>query len=271
MSFTQSHVSYTIQLATAASHTLNMTLHIPSPDRNGQVLSLPAWIPGSYMIRDFSKNIVRFNAVDEDGNNVEYQRIDKQSWKLAPCDAGVFVHYEIYAFDLSIRSAYICDQYAFFNGTSVFLKVHDQENDSYCVVIEYPQDNARKHWQIATAMQEDAVSRPGVAQFRANNYEELIDNPFLIGELDILPFHQSGVDFELVFAGDQHADTDRIIEDLKPICAHHIDLFDAPPPVSRYLFLTLLTDNGFEGWSTGTQQRCYTAVTTSLNNTKKTK
>ena len=248
MSLQSPYVTYEVKLSPSSAHTLEVALHIPSPEKGGQRLSLPAWIPGSYMIRDFARNIIQLRAVNAENEAIEVTQTDKQHWQLAHSNSAVTVYYDVYAYDLSIRSAYICDEYAFFNGTSVFLRVVGQEDSISNVIIDAPLSPIHKDWQVATALKNNGkVNESGFGQYFAENYDELLDHPVLMGQLDVLKFTQSGVDFELVFAGGHHADTGRIVEDLKKICRHHIELFADMPPVSRYLFLTLLTDDGFGG------------------------
>ncbi len=206
---------------------------------NGQILTLPAWIPGSYMIRDFAKDIVTLQAYDEQGNALTSKKVDKQTWQIAPCDGQLKVVYRVYAFDLSVRSAYINDEFAFFNGTSVFLKAEQHKDSLHTVDIAIPSET-RSQWQIATAMDKDDL-------YYAKDYEELIDQPVIIGDLDSRQFNVGGVDFDFVFVGDHHSDMDRIVRDLAPICQHHLDLFGPATPIKRYLFMTLVCDQGFGG------------------------
>ncbi|MEG1053382.1 MAG: hypothetical protein RSF79_15220, partial [Janthinobacterium sp.] len=58
-------IIYSIAAADLAGHMFKVTLTVKSPAAIGQVLSLPAWIPGSYMIREFSRNIVSIRAESE--------------------------------------------------------------------------------------------------------------------------------------------------------------------------------------------------------------
>ncbi|MCK5664304.1 MAG: M61 family peptidase, partial [Thiotrichaceae bacterium] len=77
-------IHYKISSANPAGHYFDITLTVPAPDPSGQVLRLPAWIPGSYMIRDFARNIIEIDALS---NNVPVTLIqqDKSSWLLENC------------------------------------------------------------------------------------------------------------------------------------------------------------------------------------------
>ena len=109
------------------SHLYEVTLSIPTPDPAGQIVSLPAWIPGSYMIREFARNIVWLRASCA-GKAVAAEKTDKHTWRCAPCDGPLTLTYEVYAWDLSVRAAHLDDTHGFFNGSSVFLMVHGQEH-----------------------------------------------------------------------------------------------------------------------------------------------
>lgn len=239
---------YHVSLPNPFNQTFEVELTISSPDSNGQVLTLPAWIPGSYMIRDFARNIVSLTARDASGAAVEVSMLDKQTWQLAPCDGSVTVSYQVYAYDLSIRSAYVCDQYAFFNGTSVFLKPVGLEHLPCQLSFVKPDAPHCSDWQVSTSLPcANGTPLHNFGDYDSENYDDLIDHPVLFGNIDVYPFEAEDVSFELVLAGGHQADTDRMVADLEKICAHHINLFGKPAPVSRYIFMTLLCADGFGG------------------------
>lgn len=240
-------IQYHVEVSSIAGHTFDVRLRIENPNKNGQIIKLPAWIPGSYMIRDFAKNITTISAADDAGNNLIIKKLDKQTWKIQEVNSSITVKYQVYAFDFSVRGAYINDEIAFFNGTNMFLAVEGQTDKPCGLVIQKPPHPELAHWQVATTMPTTMGATHSFGEYWATTYEELIDHPVLIGEFDILPFTVSGVDFELILAGGHLADVKRITKDLAKICQHHIEFFGSPSPVSRYQFITLLTDNAFGG------------------------
>ncbi|MCC2615824.1 PDZ domain-containing protein [Aestuariibacter halophilus] len=237
---------YHIGLSASTPHTLNVTLTIAKPNVQQQV-TLPAWIPGSYMIRNFARHIVAFRCTDSQGSPVQHHKIDKQTWQLDNHDRdALIIHYQVYAFDFSVRSAYYGADYAFFNGTSVFLAVKGQQDHPVQCNLETP--NHHPTWRVATAMQASTdVDSKGFGQYHCQNYPELIDHPVLIGAFDTVSFEASGVSVDMVFAGGHNADLSRIANDVKRICEHHIEFFGQPSPVEHYTFITLLSDNSFGG------------------------
>lgn len=120
------NVQYTVNLFNPHAHTFKVTLEISKPDINGQVLSLPAWIPGSYMIRDFAKNITTINA-HSNNKPIALTKLDKSTWQAEALTTPLILEYEVYAWDLSVRSAHFDMTHAFFNGTSSFLMPHGLE------------------------------------------------------------------------------------------------------------------------------------------------
>lgn len=113
------NIRYHIIPSAPEAHLFTVTLTIEQPADDGQLLSLPAWIPGSYMIRDFAKNIVWLKASCQ-GQEINTNKLDKQTWQCAPCAGPLEIRYEVYAWDLSVRSAHLDTTHGYFNGTSVF-------------------------------------------------------------------------------------------------------------------------------------------------------
>lgn len=251
-----SPLQYQVEIHSISGHTLDVTLDIEHPCATGQKLSLAAWIPGSYMIRDFAKNIIQLRVYSADGQSLKVQKIDKLSWLIAPHSGHIKVHYTVYAYDLSVRSAYLDDQFCFFNGTSMFLAVEGQKDTQCRVILHPPSQTNCKNWSVATTLPlAGNTQHHEFGEYQASNYNELIDHPILMGLYDVVPFTATSASnnetldcqFELILAGGHQGDTQRMAKDLAKICQHHFDLFDDKSPIERYLFITMLTGDGFGG------------------------
>jgi len=241
-------IKYQITPICINEHLFEVNIKIPQHQHNALTLSLPAWIPGSYMIRDFSKNLHRLNAHDANNKRVVINQIDKQTWRILSEGKSCSVTYTIYAFDLSVRSAYLSDEYGFFNGTSAFLQIEECE-DYACHLIVNKGEFASS-CQIATSMptiqQSSPVPNAEASYFAVASYAELIDHPVLIGNFIKHAFQVRDVLFHMVLTGAPHTDITKICEDLVPICEHHLTLF-GDSPCKEYWFITLLSDDGFGG------------------------
>ncbi|MBU3022950.1 M61 family metallopeptidase [Aestuariibacter sp. A3R04] len=230
---------YTLSVQSRADHLFSLRLAIPAGEQQVLTLTLPSWIPGSYMVRDFAKNIITLKVTTVDGETVNVQKLDKQTWQVDARQRALVVDYTVYAFDLSVRAAYLCDEYGFVNGTSVFLSVAELK-DSPCKV-SISLSDATRDWSIHTSMP------TGQGNYYCENYAELIDHPIFMGQCVHDSTTVQGIEFSFVYSGTTPVNTRRICEDMVPICEHHLSLFPGPPPVKRYLFITLLSDTGFGG------------------------
>lgn len=244
MSTFESPVQYQLQISSISQHTFNVTLSINTSDCEEINLRLPSWIPGSYMIRDFAKNIVEINA-ESDGGPATLVQKDKQSWKIENCGNHTIVRYQVYAFDLSIRAAFLDSEFGFANGTSVFLQV-DEFKHASCSVFMTPV-NDMPNWKLYTSMQKQNVSQDGYGYYQAESYADLIEHPLTWAGADEINFQVSGIKFTMILVGGHNADLARIKKDLKTICEHHTKLFEKGLDIKEYLFITLLTDSDYGG------------------------
>ncbi|MGX0621877.1 putative metalloprotease with PDZ domain [Cupriavidus metallidurans] len=258
---TMTPIRYAIAPLHPEAHLFAVTVTVDVPDPAGQVFTLPAWIPGSYMIRDFARNIVRIRA-DAGDVAVPLTKLDKQSWQAAAlaADAGpLVVSYEVYAWDLSVRAAHLDTTHGFFNGSSVFLRVVGQDDGPCSVDIHAPAGEAYADWRVATALPEargpGGARRYGFGRYQAADYDELIDHPVEMGTFALASFRACGVQHDVVFTGKvPQLDLQRVCRDLKKICEAQIKLFEprsARAPMldsnRRYVFMTMVTTDGYGG------------------------
>ncbi|WP_417276222.1 M61 family metallopeptidase [Castellaniella sp.] len=250
-------IRYRVQLADPAGHRYAIRLTIPQPDPAGQAISLPAWIPGSYLIRDFARQIETLHVRNARGR-VAMHKTDNHTWQCAPSRSALTIDYTVYAWDLSVRGAHFDESHAFFNGCSVFLAVHGQESQPCLMELCAPQHAS--NWQVYTSMpgaagQPDSAPLRGFGCYYAPNYDALIDHPVEIGTPQCISFEAHGATHDLVFTGvAPQLDLDRIATDARKICEAQIALFEpktrqAPflDSAERYVFLTTVLGEGYGG------------------------
>ncbi|AVR99383.1 M61 family metallopeptidase [Pseudoduganella armeniaca] len=243
-------IAYAITAKDLAAHLFQVTLTVQNPAAEGQVLALPAWIPGSYMIREFSRNIVQIRAETE-GRAIPLAKLDKHSWQAPPVAGPLVVVYDVYAWDLSVRAAHLDQTHGFFNGTSVFLRVVGQEEVPHVVDIRQPEHEAARAWRVATALPELKARRYGFGTYVAADYDELIDSPVEMGDFALATFTAHGVAHDVVITGRvPNLDMERLCADLKAICETQIAFFEPKTkraPMERYVFMTLAVGDGYGG------------------------
>jgi predicted metalloprotease with PDZ domain len=245
-------IRYSIVPKQPAAHLFEVTITVADPDPSGQRFMLPVWIPGSYMVREFARNIVTLRAVNEAGRKVRVEKTDKQTWQAAPVNGPLTLRYEVYAWDMSVRAAHLDDTTGFFNGTSVFLAALGHEDAPCLVDIQKPAGPAYRSWRVATALPEArGTRRYGFGEYSAQNYDELADHPVTLGEFALATFKAHGVPHDIVIAGRVVAlDMARLAADLKRICEAQIALFEPKSkkaPVERYVFMTQAVSDGYGG------------------------
>ncbi len=235
---------YRLSFAGHHSRYIDVSLSLP-PSEAGYRLSLPAWIPGSYLVRDFARHLVGKQAHDEAGEPVAIAPVDQQTWDLAPCASAVTIRYRVYCADFSVRSAHADSNHVFFNGTSIFLRVHGAEHTRHEVVLDgegLPED-----WRVATTLPAIAIDERAFGDYAAADYEALIDHPVEIADFVERQFTAAGVLHRMVFTNAlPETDFDRIAADVARICETEIALFDGAP-FDEYLFLVALDEPGFGG------------------------
>lgn len=233
-----------IRLADPKAHRLRVQCRIDAPSPEGQILRLAAWTRGSYLIRDFARHITWIRA-DCKGAPVCWERLDKRSIRCQPCDGPLRIEYEIHAFDPSVRKAYLDERRAFINGTSVYWRPEDQEGPFGVTLEATPLED----WCVATTLPRVDTDRRGFGDYRAEDWESLIDHPITIGPLRHVRFGVDGIDHEVVFTGDPPADLDegRLREDLTRICEAQRALFGNEPTLDSYQFQTAVTADSYGG------------------------
>ncbi len=196
------------------AHLYDVTLTVSSPQAP-QILSLPVWIPGSYLVREFAKNLQGFSA-QQNGRSVRFEQRDKCTWVVeAKPGAPLVIHYQIYAHDASVRTAWLDSQRGFFNATSLCLRVDGQTERPHTLRLLAPQ----MAWRVATALPARQVDRRGFGLYLAADYDELADSPFELGDFWEGSFEAHGVPHRFVVAGASASfDGDRLLADAQKIC-----------------------------------------------------
>ena len=258
-------IRYTLRPANLAAHRFEVSCSVDRPDPAGQRFALPAWIPGSYLIRDFARHIVSIRA-ESGGKAIRLTKTDKHSWQAAPVAAPLTVTCEVYAWDLSVRGAHLDETHAFFNGTSVFLSVLGQEESPCLIDLQPPAGRQFKDWRIATALEpahgeKRCAKAHGFGLYRAASYDELIDHPVEMGRFALARFEASGVVHEIAISGQHDCDLGRLTADLRRVCEWHIRFFGEAAPMTHYTFLVTAVGEGYGGL----EHRASTALLCSRN------
>ena len=251
-------VHYRVELPDLHTHLFSVTLTIAEPQAE-QLLQLPVWIPGSYLVREFAKNLQQL-CCQQAGRSVAAVQRDKGSWRV-DCKPGVplEVHYQVYAFDSSVRTAWLDATRGFFNGTSLFLQVAGAEALGHGVEITAPPQAPK--WTLATALEPVRVLKSGFGSYRADDYDALVDCPVEMGDLWSGRFEACGIPHRFVVAGATESfDGAQLLADTQAICETELRFWHGeqastqtrtvganPIPFKSYLFLLNAVNDGYGG------------------------
>ncbi|EXD71722.1 M61 glycyl aminopeptidase family protein [Acinetobacter baumannii 662545-1347] len=233
---------YQIEFDDYKQHLVHVTIRfLANPN---QELWLPTWIPGSYLIREFSKHIEAVKAYDEAGRMLNIKNTEKNRWRLFNTDHELItVEYDVYAYDLSVRGAYVDQTRLYINPACVCLGLEGQEQSACELEIFLPDE--LKHFQLATGLASKSLVK-GRFTLKADHYDQLIDSPFELADQTRFSFETHGIEHEFVISGTHATNVDRLKTDIEKICAAEIDLFGSAP-FKNYTFMTMATGNSYGG------------------------
>ena len=207
---------------------------------------MPAWIPGSYLLRDFARHVVNVQA--KSGREpLPVEKTAAGVWCVRGAGSTLVFTVTVYALDESVRGAFLDRRRGYFNGPCVFVLPEGREAEPVEVTLEPPPHSLCDDWRVATALTPREIDERGFGIYAANDYDELLDHPVEISDFESVEFEAGGVPHHLVIAGRFETDLDRVAADLAQICAAHIEFFGAPAPFDRYWFLTLAAGEGYGG------------------------
>ncbi|HSG65612.1 MAG TPA: peptidase M61, partial [Gammaproteobacteria bacterium] len=238
-------IAYRVRLADLSQHLIEIECRIADPAPIQQ-LSLPSWIPGSYLLREFARHVVGIEATSQ-GRAPTVEKIDHSTWAVTGAEAELCVVLRVHALDLSARGAYLDGRRAYFNGTCVFLRVHGREQEPVDVVLDASADSRAASWRVGTAMSPVDTDARGFGRYVASGYDELIDHPVEISDFERVDFVAAGIPHRLIIAGRHQSDLDRVAADLRQLCEAHLRFFGAPAPFDRYVFLGHAVEKGYGG------------------------
>ncbi|CAG0961018.1 hypothetical protein BURK1_00718 [Burkholderiales bacterium] len=231
-------------------HLFEIDCTVDDPAQDGQRFAMPTWTPGSYLIREFARNVVAVRAASG-GRPVRIAKVAKDTWQAAPSRGPLTVTIEVHAHDLSVRAAYLDAARGYFNGTSVFLLPEGRASAACIVEILAPPHAAGARWRIATTLPRDGAPPWGFGRYRAKDYDELVDHPVEMAEFRHVAFEAGGALHDVVVSGRVRFDAARLARDLARICQWQCDLFGGAPgsraPFGRYLFQVNAVGDGYGG------------------------
>ena len=230
---------YTLAMPAPQSHYFEVKTDFAGFPADYTDVKMPVWAPGSYLVREFTKNVEGFQARTAGGQALAVEKIDKNTWRVRHAKQASFeVSYRVYAFESSVRTSFIDADHGYLNGSSIFMYPADNKMLGSTVVVQPAAGWAR----VSTAL----LPATGKFTYKAANYDELADSPMEIGNQKILEFTANGTPHQVAMYGSYVADDAKLVADLKRVCeeAHRVV---GQNPLDHYLFIVHNQERGGGG------------------------
>jgi predicted metalloprotease with PDZ domain len=238
-------IHHTLSMPNPETHYFHVETELSDFDEETIVMSMPVWTPGSYLVREFSKNINRVRATDGKGNDLTVQKIRKNKWMIISKGAKkINVKYEVYAFELTVRTSFLDRTHGYLNGTSVFM-YPEGNMDMKGMLTVVPHESFKK---ISTplAIASEGEQTDAGTTYAFENYDELVDSPIEIGNQETFTFDAAGVKHHVAMYGPGNYDVERLKVDMAKIVDAATAVFGENPN-KEYWFIIHNTDVGSGG------------------------
>lgn len=232
----EAQTRYTLSFPNRNAHLIEVEARFEGPLAAEETVFMPVWTPGSYLIREYAKNVETLTATDDGGNPIAYERADKASWKVK-CGGKAFrIRYRTYANELAVRNAHVDATHCFFTPAAVLMYVKGLANEPHIVEFQLPRE-----WNtISTPLPQD-----GKFGYRAANLDQLIDSPFEVGSHTEQSFELEGTRYRLATYPASLKFNEQQLKDISEVVTQANRVFGPEaPPVKEYLFITHLAGGG---------------------------
>lgn len=231
-------ISYTVSMPRPFTNLLEVEMHLRGERLAEQVdLIMPVWTPGSYLIREYERNVQDFKASDPAGAALTWEKTNKNTWRVRTNgNRELSIFYRVYSKDLTVRTNELTDRHAFWNNAGT-LMYPDGLLRSPSTVRVVPYAN----WQVYTTL-------PSVAEqpntFRAPNFDVLYDSPFLAGVCAVVNFTVRNVPHRIVIDGEGNYDPEKLATGPRKFIEAAAAMMGGLPYPDYTFFVIMRTLNG---------------------------
>lgn len=225
-----SSIQFQLSFIEPQAHYVEVQMIIDGFSQDFLDLKMPVWTPGSYLIREFAKNIEQIKAEDANGKLIPLQKTNKNTWRLHSYGAQVKVSYRVYSFERSVRTNFVDDQHAFISPAGTFLYIDGYLDHTSTVKVNLPD-----YWsKISTGLE---LVEGKINLFFADNFDILFDSPLEIGNQDVWTFNAAGIPHEFAMVGTASYDKNRLSADITKIVEVETSIWGSNPN-DKYVFIT---------------------------------
>ncbi len=232
-------ISYTVTFPEAQAHYADIEMNISGLKQTILDLKMPVWTPGSYLVREYAKNVESFS-VEANGKALDYKKTRKNIWQIPTVNISALkIKYRVYAFELSVRTSYIDVNHAFLSTSGVFMYPDGMLHQPSTIhIVPY------KGWSKVSTSLEMVNGDPFTVH--SPDYDILFDSPIEVGNQDVFGFDVGGVKYEVAMCGGGNYDKERLSKDIPKIVEHEAAIYGENPN-KHYVFIVHNTSKGGGG------------------------
>src|SRR5689334_8634584 len=235
-------ISFTVAMSRPHTHLFDVEIAIKRAASGPaeEMLVMPVWTPGSYLVREFERNVQDFAAADAAGQPLKWEKTNKNTWRIVTNGARAWrATYRVYANELSVRTSELNSEHAFWNNANLLMYLEGFLKSPSTLRVLAPDV-----WKVATGL--PAV--PGQRNtFRAENFDILYDSPFEASDFKTIVFNVKGVPHRIVIDGAGNYDPERMRRDVQKIVETQVELMGGEVPYHDYTFILHLRSNAGGG------------------------
>jgi predicted metalloprotease with PDZ domain len=226
----QGKIAFNVTFSEPQAHYADVQMDLSDIKKDYVDIKMPVWAPGSYLVREFSKNVEGFSAKNKKNETLPVQKLNKNTWRVSTSQSDqIKINYRVYAFEISVRTSFIDASHAFLSPSGIFMYPDGLINHPVTVAVK-PYTGWSK---ISTGMELVSGSSD---TFYAPDYDILYDSPIEVGNQDVFEFTAAGVKHEVVMAGGGNYNKDRLKQDMAKIVEEETKIFSENPN-KRYVFI----------------------------------
>lgn len=227
-------LTYHLSMPQPNSHYFAVKIDVKGNTANTQEFKLPVWTPGSYLVREFSKNLNQVKAIDINNKELVVNKKTKNAWEIQCAGQENFtIFYEVYAFELSVRTPYLDNTHGFVAGAAVFMYTEATKNQRGYLKV-YPHQSFKK---VSTALPStDFKTELGCFNFTFEDYDQLVDCPIEIGNQQEFDFMAAGIRHRVAMYGEANYNVALLQQDMAKVVQAATDVFGSNPN-KDYLFI----------------------------------
>ena len=227
------NVSYELRMPKPQNHYFEVQMNISENSDKQVEVKLPVWAPGSYLVREFSKNINLVKAFTKDGKTLNVSKKSKNAWVIdAGSEKNIQVKYEVYSFEVSVRTPFLDLSHGFVSGSGIFMYVDKAKNQAGSLTV-FPHESFKR---ISTSLPFAETDKSNGQRFLFENYDQLVDCPLEIGNQEIFEFTSAGVTHTVAMYGEANYDVNDLKRDMAKIVEAETAVFGINPN-KNYTFI----------------------------------